>query len=90
MTFEGRTIRKVGLRKIVEVGILLLLVAMPLSTGYLFSDFYIALFLRVFIFGIMMGVVVRQTRGLLLAVVIHAIADFWIFLLIILRMQGMF
>ena len=54
MTFEGRTIRKVGLRKIVEVGILLLLVAMPLSTGYLFSDFYIALLLRVFIFGIMM------------------------------------
>jgi len=43
-----------------------------------------------FIFGIMMGVVVRRTRGLLLAVVIHAIADFWIFLLIVLRMQGMF
>ena len=43
-----------------------------------------------FIFGIMMGVLVRRTRGLLLAIVIHAIADFWIFLLIVLRMQGMF
>lgn len=43
-----------------------------------------------FIFGIMMGVLVRRTRGLLLAIVIHAIADFWIFLLIVLRMQGRF
>jgi membrane protease YdiL (CAAX protease family) len=40
------------------------------------------------IFGLMMGILVRRTRGLLLAIVVHSIADFWIFLLIVLRMQG--
>jgi membrane protease YdiL (CAAX protease family) len=42
------------------------------------------------IFGLMMGILVRRTRGLLLAIVIHAIADFWIFLLIVLRIHGKF
>jgi len=43
-----------------------------------------------YIFAIMMGVLVRRTRGLLLAIVIHAIADFWIFLLIVMRIHGRF
>jgi membrane protease YdiL (CAAX protease family) len=43
-----------------------------------------------FIFGLMMGILVRRTQGLLLAIVIHAIADFWIFLLIVMRIHGKF
>jgi len=43
----------VRFRKFVEVAILLLLVLLPLGSDRLFSDFYIALFLRIFIFGIL-------------------------------------
>ena len=41
-----------------------------------------------FIFGVMMGYLVRRTKGVLLVVSIHSIADFVIFLLIILRMNN--
>jgi len=43
----------VRFRKFVEVAILLFLVLLPLGSDRLFSDFYIALFLRIFIFGIL-------------------------------------
>lgn len=41
-----------------------------------------------FVFGLMMGYLVYRTRGLLVPVIIHALADFCIFLLIILRMKN--
>jgi len=42
-----------------------------------------------FIFGLMMGYLVYRTGGLLVPITIHALADFSIFLLIILRMKNM-
>ena len=41
--------------------------------------------LMTFTFGVMMGYLVQRTKGIFLVVIIHAIADFVIFLLIILR-----
>lgn len=40
-----------------------------------------------FIFGVMMGYLVFGARGLLIPIVIHAVADFSIFILILLRMK---
>lgn len=54
MTIERKTSNRVWQRKFVEGAILLLLVLLPLGSGYVFSDFYIVLFLRIFIFGILM------------------------------------
>jgi membrane protease YdiL (CAAX protease family) len=42
-----------------------------------------------FVFGLMMGYLVNRTRGLLVPIIIHALADFCIFLLIIFRMKNM-
>ena len=42
-----------------------------------------------FVFGLMMGYLVYRTRGLLVPIIIHALADFCIFLLIILRMKNL-
>jgi branched-chain amino acid transport system permease protein len=44
----------IWLRKFVEVGILVGLLFLPLGSGHFFSEFYVALFLRIFIFGILM------------------------------------
>jgi membrane protease YdiL (CAAX protease family) len=41
-----------------------------------------------FVFGLMMGYLVYRTKGVLVPIVIHALADFSIFLLVILRMQN--
>lgn len=40
-------------RKIPEAAVLILLVLFPLGSGYLFSDFYVALVLKILIFGIL-------------------------------------
>ncbi|HEX9970627.1 MAG TPA: type II CAAX endopeptidase family protein [bacterium] len=40
-----------------------------------------------FVFGVMMGYLVFRTSGLLIPVLIHAVADFSIFILILLRMK---
>jgi len=44
----------IKLKKFMWVGVLALLIALPLGSGHLFSDFYIALVLRIFIFGILL------------------------------------
>jgi len=41
-------------KRFAGLAVLLLLIALPLGSGRLFSDFYIVLFLRVFIFGILL------------------------------------
>jgi len=41
-------------KKIAGIVVLLILIAMPFGANRLFSDFYVALFLRVFIFGILL------------------------------------
>jgi membrane protease YdiL (CAAX protease family) len=41
-----------------------------------------------FIFGLMMGYLVYRTRGLLVPIIIHALADFAIFILVILKMHN--
>lgn len=41
-----------------------------------------------FIFGLMMGYLVYRSKGLIVPIVIHALADFSIFLLVVLRMQN--
>jgi len=43
-----------GYKKFAVIGVLLVLIALPLGTGRLYSDFYIALFLRIFIFGVLL------------------------------------
>jgi membrane protease YdiL (CAAX protease family) len=45
--------------------------------------------LLTFIFGIMMGYLVKRTRGLMLSIVVHVVADFVVFMLILLRMQNL-
>ena len=47
----GRTVSN---RRLIEAAILLVLLLLPLGSGRLFSDFYIALTLRIVIFGILM------------------------------------
>jgi len=42
-----------------------------------------------FVFGLMMGYLVYRTKGLLVPIMTHAVADFSIFLLVILRMQNL-
>lgn len=42
-----------------------------------------------FVFGLMMGYLVYRTRGLAVPIIIHVLADFSIFLLVILRMKNM-
>ena len=42
-----------------------------------------------FVFGLMMGYLVYRTKGLLIPIIIHVLADFSIFLLIIFRMKNM-
>ncbi len=51
---EANPARRISFRTFIEAGILVLLIALPLGSGHLFSDFYVALLLRVFIFGILM------------------------------------
>jgi branched-chain amino acid transport system permease protein len=51
-TQEGR--RGFGTRRLVEAAILAALLLLPLGSGRLFSDFYIALCLRIMIFGVLM------------------------------------
>jgi len=46
--------RKLQSRTIIEAAVLLILLLLPLGSGRLFSDFYIALCLRIMIFGILM------------------------------------
>ena len=41
-------------KKLFGIGILIILILLPLGAGRLFSDFYIALTLRIFIFGILL------------------------------------
>lgn len=41
------------------------------------------------VFGLMMGYIVHRTRGLLVPIIIHALADFGIFLLVIFRMKNL-
>ena len=41
-----------------------------------------------FVFGLMMGYLVYRTKGLLVPIIVHALADFSIFILIMLRMQS--
>lgn len=43
-----------GVKKFVCWGVLALLLALPLAAGQIISDFYIVLFLRIFIFGILL------------------------------------
>ncbi|MFZ5515527.1 MAG: CPBP family intramembrane glutamic endopeptidase [Candidatus Zhuqueibacterota bacterium] len=43
-----------------------------------------------FVFGSLMGFLVNRTGGLLIPILIHTIADFSLFILIILRMNGLF
>lgn len=45
--------------------------------------------LLTFIFGIMMGYLVKRTRGLMLSIVVHVVADFVVFMLVLLRMQNL-
>ncbi|MBN2000262.1 CPBP family intramembrane metalloprotease [candidate division KSB1 bacterium] len=40
-----------------------------------------------FLFGVMMGWLVQRTKGILIPVVIHFMADFVVFLLIVFRME---
>jgi len=42
-----------------------------------------------FVFGLMMGYLVYRTKGLLVPIVIHVLADFTIFILVILRIHNM-
>lgn len=44
----------VRLKKLATIGTLIILILLPLGSGRLFSEFYIALILRVFIFGILL------------------------------------
>lgn len=43
-----------GFKKFAGLGVLIILVALPLGAGRIFSDFYVVLFLRIFIFGILL------------------------------------
>ncbi|MEW6666445.1 MAG: branched-chain amino acid ABC transporter permease [Thermodesulfobacteriota bacterium] len=45
--------RMMGPRQAIEAAVLCLLVLFPLGSGYLFSDFYVALVLRILIFGVL-------------------------------------
>lgn len=46
--------------------------------------------LLTFLFGSLMGYLVHRTRGILIPVVIHAFADFSLFILILMRMNNLF
>ena len=46
--------RRIRTRTLIEAAVLLALVLLPLGSGRLFSDFYIALCLRIMIFGVLM------------------------------------
>ncbi len=54
MTDRENNSRKVRSRTLVEAAVLLVLLLLPLGSGRLFSDFYIALCLRIMIFGVLM------------------------------------
>lgn len=42
-----------------------------------------------FIFGLIMGYLVHRTNGILIPVIIHAVADFSVFLLVVFRIKGL-
>ena len=42
-----------------------------------------------FLFGMAMGYLVRRTKGILVPIVIHAVADLSVFVLVVMRMKGM-
>lgn len=45
--------------------------------------------LLTFIFGIIMGYLVKRTRGLMLSILVHVVVDFAVFMLVLLRMQNL-
>ncbi len=46
--------------------------------------------LLTFIFGLMMGYLVWKSHGILLPIIVHAVADFAVFLLVVMRLNGLF